>query len=298
MSQNSPTKAQRREANRIAAAELKAREAAQEARAKKMLTLIIAGVVGVLVLATAIALLANHLAQAPFRTDPNVPLADVANAPAGATADGGLLLTPSGIGGQPDDAVPTVGLFYDYQCGACQVFEMINEDAIRQMVADGSANVVLYPVAFLGQPSQRAAEAMAWIADRSPEHAFDFHVAVMTAAMNLGADGLTSDMLNGMAEAIGVPADVREGLTNRDAERTFGQWVVSATQSWISNPDHIVIDAEGTPQLGTPTVMINGTINTSDFRTPGNLQLAVADVAAGGTGQIEAPPTEADAGTE
>lgn len=298
MSQNSPTKAQRREANRAAALELKRKQEAQEKRARRLTALIISGVVGVLVLATAILLFANHRQQAQFATDPNLPLAEVVNTPTQATPDGGLRLNPTGIGGDFIEGVPTVGVYFDYLCSACQVFEMVNEDAIRQMVDDGTANVVLYPVAFIGEGSQRAAEALAWVAEYSPEHALDFHVGMLTAAMNIGADGLTLDMLADMAMTLGVPADVAAGIANRDAERAFAQWVVSATMSWGNNPDLIVIDAEGQPQLGTPTVTINGQVNTSDFRTPGNLELAVADVAAGGSGQIWSPSDEDDLADE
>ena len=114
--------------------------------------------------------------------------------------------------------------------------------------------------------STRTANAIATVANHSPEHAWDFHTALYDAQPAEGTDGLSDEQIAGVAKGAGVPADV----ANKFVEGTYRNWVSSVTQQAF---------AAGIE--GTPTVKIDGAVFDGDLYTTGPLTAAIESAAAG-----------------
>ena len=282
-SQN-PTKAQRREAARAQALEIKKKQEAADKRAR-MITMSVLGVVLAALLGiVAWLFIRDNANNAAEKVDENVPLAEVADVPATALDDGGIVVSGDrAAGGTIDDSVPTVGIFFDYMCPICGQFETANQETIEGFLADGTANVVLFPVSILDRYSQntaystRAASAVAWVADRAPEQFLDFHEALFANEPEENTPGHTNAEIADFARQAGVPEDVAAGIESGEARRAFGQWVTSATAAATSN-EALLNPQSG--RFGTPTITIDGERWAGNWMAPGALQQAVADAAA------------------
>jgi len=267
-----PSKAERREAARAAALAIKQKQEAADRRAK-IITATILGVVLAALLGVMIFLFVRNGANEAANTVEDVPLADVATAPAGVTDDGGIPLGADGaVGGTATDGVPTVAVYVDYMCPYCGQFEIVNQAGLEEMITGGTANVVVHPISLLDRVSQgtefstRAATASAWVADRAPEQWQAFHQALFANQPVENTPGLSDEELAQQAKDAGVPADVADAIASGEARRTFGQWVHSASRH--------ALDEAGVQ--GTPAVMIDGEPWTGDWTDPAALPQAVA----------------------
>lgn len=281
-SQN-PTKAQRREAARLQALEIKKKQEAADKRARtitmSVLGVVLAALIGVVVWL----FVRDNANNAAESVDTNLPLSQVETVPAGALDDGGIVLTGDrAAGGAVDDSLPTVGVFFDYMCPICGQFETANQETLEGFLADGTANVVLYPVSILDRYSQgkaystRAASAAAWVADRAPAQFLDFHEALFANEPEENTAGHTNAELADLARQAGVPAAVADGIKSGEARRTFAQWVTSATASATGNEG---LKNPQSGSFGTPTITLNGERWDGNWTVPGTLEQAVKDAA-------------------
>ena len=283
MSSNKPpSKAERREANRAQALALKQQQEAADRRSR-MITLGVLGVVVAAVLGIIIFLFVRDGQQtAANRVDTqDIPLSEVTTVPAGALPDGGIPIGTDRVAGGPQaEGVPTVGVYFDYMCPMCGEFERLNLETIETFIAEGTANVVFYPVAILDRMAQgtqfstRAVAAFAWVADRAPEHALDFHIVMFENEPAEQTPGHSNAEMADLARQAGVPEDVAAGIESGEAARTFGQWAFSATQEAVGNAD-LVNPASG--GFGTPTVTLDGERWGGNWLEAGVLAQAVAD---------------------
>ncbi|MCL1900699.1 MAG: thioredoxin domain-containing protein [Promicromonosporaceae bacterium] len=260
MAEQKLTKAERREAARAKSEAIRAKQAAAEKRQKT----VIWSVLGVVVLALAgviVFLIANNARQnagnfAAPSLDASIRLADVADVPTSARADGGILVGPGGTAAAvPVAGVPELGVYLDYLCPACYQFEASQLENLVNFMDHGTANVVLYPMGMLGADSARLAAAAAWVADNAPEHFFAYHVALFENVIGGQTPRNDNAGLAAIAEGVGVPADVAEGIRTGESFYRFGQWAASSAQHFVTiegfeNP------ANG--QRGTPTIAIDG----------------------------------------
>jgi protein-disulfide isomerase len=281
MSSNTPqSKAQRREAARAQALELKKKQEAADKRARAI-TLSILGVVLVALIGIVVWLFVrDHQANVANQVD-DIPLSEVTNVPATARDDGGILISQGGVAGGTENAdVPTVGIYFDYMCPICGQFEDVNVDALQGFVEDGTANVVLYPVSILDRVSQgtafstRAASAMAWVADRAPAQALAFHKIMFANEPEENTAGHTDAEIADLARQAGVPDATADGIASGEARTTFGQWVYSATNAATDNATLANPDSGG---FGTPTITLNGERWAGNWTVAGTLEQAVAD---------------------
>ena len=281
-STKSPSKAERREAARAQALALKQQQEAADRRSR-LITLGVLGVVVAAVLAVVVFLFVRDGQQtAANRVDTqDIPLSEVTTVPAGALPDGGIPIGTDRVAGGPQaEGVPTVGIWFDYMCPACGHFERLNLQTIEMFIAEGTANVVLYPVAILDRLSQntqfstRAAAAFAWVADRAPEHAMDFHIVLFENEPAEGTPGHSNAALADLARDAGVPEDVAVGIETGEAARTFGQWAFSATREATTNPDLANPSHGG---FATPTIALDGVRWDGNWLEDGVLAQAVAD---------------------
>ena len=279
-SQN-PTKAQRREAARAQALEIKKKQEAADKRAR-LITMSVLGVVLAALIGIVIWLFVRDSANnAAEKVDENLPLAEVVDVPATALDDGGIVVGAGGVaGGTIDESVPTVGIYFDYMCPICGQFESVNAPAIEGFLADGTANVVLYPVSILDRFSQgksystRASSALAWVADRAPAQLLAFHEVLFANEPEENTPGHTNAELADLARQADVPDDVAAGIADGEARRTFGQWVASATAAAIANTELANPQSGG---FGTPTITLDGKRWDGNWTVAGTLEQAVAD---------------------
>ncbi|GAB2467617.1 DsbA family protein [Xylanimonas ulmi] len=282
MSTNSPnlSKAQRREAARAQALALKKKQEAADRRAR-LITMSVLGVVVVALLAVvAFLFIRDHRENAANAVD-DIALSEVQNVPSAARADGGIpVAADRSAGGAPTDGVPEVGIYFDYMCPICGQFEDLNKDTLEGFLADGTANVVMFPVSILDRVSQgtaystRAASAAAWVADQAPANFLDFHEALFANEPEEQTAGHTDAEIADLARGAGVPDLVADAIASGEARRTFGQWVFSATNAATANSALVNPQSGG---FGTPTITIDGERWDGNWTDPTALPQAVAD---------------------
>ena len=184
--------------------------------------------------------------------------------PAGATADGRIAVGAA-------EAPVTVTVFFDYMCPFCGRFEAANSAALDRLVVSGQVRLDLRPMSFLDRQSDgarystRAANAVATVADASPEQAWPLHRALFDNQPKEGTQGLSDSELADIARGIGV----RDEVVERFDDAEFTGWVADVTQK-----------AFDSGITGTPTVLVDGHAFTGDLYTEGPLTEAVAAAAA------------------
>jgi protein-disulfide isomerase len=264
------SKAQRKEAARAAAAELKAKQEAAERRTKRM---IFGGLAAVVVVLLALVVFLFVRGDGSPSIDSDLPLAQVTDVPSTARPDGGILLGPGGVaGGAAVPGVPELGIYLDYRCSFCNSFELANLENMRSFMDDGIANVVLYPVGILGPNSVRIAAASAFVASNAPQQWFDYHLAIFEIGFADTPAFGNADLADA-AIAVGVPSTLAEAIRNGDAYRTYAQWVTSASQAFLTADG--LENANG--GRGTPTVTLDGVRQDANWFDPEVLPAIIAE---------------------
>lgn len=242
MSQRRESKRERTERLR----EERARETARERRRERIIRSVAAAVIVLVVVGVAVAFVATRES-----TDPNAAL------PTGVTEAGGGIPTGSAEG------VPVVDVYEDFQCPACRAFEEQTGAALEQLAADGTARVDYHPMSFIGDESERAANAAACAADAG---AFvDYHRILFEQQPGENTGQWTTDALVDLGQQVGI--------TGEEFRRcvTEGRYV-----GWTDQVD----EAAGRAGVrGTPTVLVNGEPLADDAYTAEGIRQAVAEAA-------------------
>ena len=157
--------------------------------------------------------------------------------------------------------VVDIQLYVDYLCSDCGKFTEANDAQLRSWVESGAATLEIHPLALLttksagSQYSLRSASAAACVADLSPDHYYDFHLALLTDQPAEGTEALTDDEILTRAEKAGVTAlgQIRRCV---DEDR-FRTWVKNATARALAGP----IANSDHPAISSPlTVLVNGRV--------------------------------------
>mgnify|MGYP002737720382 CR=1 FL=1 len=238
-----------------------ANQLAAEKRRSRIITWTIVGVNAAVVAIIVAVTLMNSSRSIP----------DAGPSPSSATASGGLLLE-DGVPGQgdspaevdattveepdPDTAgqMPTevpgtdqadIIIYADANCVYCAQFETENAEALNELAEDGHS-LEYRIVNYLDNPgtenySSRAANAMACVAEESPEHTMDFvHEVFVSYDSHQGA-GLSND------ELISLASDVGADINGCVSDNTFRPFVNFTTAKAVE-----------TGIAGTPSVWVNG----------------------------------------
>ena len=238
-----------------------ANQLAAEKRRSRIITWTIVGVIAAVVAIIVAVTLMNSSRSIP----------DAGPSPSSATASGGLLLE-DGVPGQgdspaevdattveepdPDTAgqMPTevpgtdqadIIIYADANCVYCAQFETENAEALNELAEDGHS-LEYRIVNYLDNPgtenySSRAANAMACVAEESPEHTMDFvHEVFVSYDSHQGA-GLSND------ELISLASDVGADINGCVSDNTFRPFVNFTTAKAVE-----------TGIAGTPSVWVNG----------------------------------------
>jgi len=274
---SSPTKNDRREEAKAAAAALRAKQQRDQARQR---TIAIASLVALL--AVVGVLVAVILGQSKTPSDAQVT-------PSFGSERGGVVFDASGPVTPPADQstkaadgtatawpvnsgdVPVISVYFDFLCPYCGQFETSVGPTIDELVSSGDVLLDSHPVSILDRASAGSnystrTAAAAWeIAEKSPEHYSDFVEALMGKQPAEGTTGLTDAEIAATAVEVGVPQDVADAL----ADGTYTWWVAEATD----------LASQDLGQLSTPTVMINGEKldpSTTNYFDPEVLTAAIA----------------------
>lgn len=247
--------------SRDAARQSHANQLAAEKRRSRTITWTIVGVVVAIVAIIVVVMLMNSSRSIP----------DAGPAPSSATAAGGIFFEdgvpaetdgPSEVdpttveepnpdtAGQAPTEVPgsdisDIIIYADANCVYCAQFEAENAEGLSELAADGHT-VEYRMVNFLDNPgtdnySSRAANAMACVAEESPEHANDFREAVFASYDTHQGGGLSNDELETMASDVGAELN---GCISDNTYRPFVNFTTAkATETGIA---------------GTPSVWVNG----------------------------------------
>jgi protein-disulfide isomerase len=147
--------------------------------------------------------------------------------------------------------------YIDYFCPFCNQFETTNAASIQQLVASGTADLEIHPIAILDRSSlgtrysSRAANAAACVAQYSPDTYSDVNTALFAAQPQEQTAGLTDDELVTVVQDAGVDsADVASCIK----DERFKAWVTDATTRALADP--ALKDPDG--NFGTPRVLVNG----------------------------------------
>lgn len=260
-----PTKAERREAAREQAKQLREAQARRDRRNRNIL---IGGVIALMVVvAIALYVIISQGSKTVAESVDTVP-ANVS------VEDGGISLGSDLVAGTANEGAPVLDVYLDYTCSFCAMFEEINAGDVEEMVTAGDATVVFHPVAILDRTGEfsgysgRSAQAAAVVADAAPEAFADFHAALFALwaeAVDAGASESggdvepTDDDIAAAAVESGVPQDVADSI----AEGRFTEWVSATTEQF---------GRDGF--TGTPTVLVDGEV-FQEWNTPGALVEAV-----------------------
>jgi protein-disulfide isomerase len=191
----------------------------KETQAKRERTrrlVLIGGIVAVVVIAAvAVALvLTGKPKENPAASGGSAP--DGVNAPAGATATGGILLgkdlVPGGEAPAADDVV-TVEVISDFMCPWCNRLEEQFGAQFEEKAKAGEIRYVVHPVALLDgysttEYSTRSANDAITVAAYDPEHFTAFTDSLWANQPKENGPGLSDDELASLAKEAGVSADV------------------------------------------------------------------------------------------
>jgi len=253
-----PTKAQRRDAAREQARQLRE---AQARREKRNRNLIIAGVVALIVVVAVVL-------YAIISQGNKSVIAAVADVPANTSVeDGGISLGSDLVAGTTNDGAPVLDVYLDFTCPHCATFEEVNAEDIDALVSGGEATVVYHPVAILDRSgdftgfSGRAVQAAGVVADQAPEAYNAFQAAMFDLFAESTDAEPTDEQIAAAASEAGVPQEVADALAS--GERPFAEWVEATTQQFSRDG-----------YTGTPTVLIDGAEFTG-WTEPGALVEAI-----------------------
>ena len=160
----------------------------------------------------------------------------------------------------PDGDTIEIKLYVDYLCPVCGAFEATNGDYLDGLLENGGATIEIHPIAILDRASNgtkystRAANAVACMANDSPNQAYDFHRLLFANQPAENTEGLTDDQLIGFTVEAGAenPEDVASCIRNQ----TFKGWVADSRERALNTT---IPGTEGARVEGTPTVIVNGT---------------------------------------
>ncbi len=134
---------------------------------------------------------------------------------------------PQGVT-EPDGGVPvgsasapvTVDVWLDLQCPFCAQLEAASGPTLEELAADGEAQVIYHPLSFIGDESERAANAYGCAVDEGVGQEFLAEVFAQHPGENTGF--YTDDKLIEIGADVGATGDEFEQCVTDD---TYGAWV-------------------------------------------------------------------------
>ncbi|MGL4340217.1 MAG: DsbA family protein [Rhodoglobus sp.] len=152
-----------------------------------------------------------------------------------------------------------IRMYVDYMCPGCGAFEQQNGEYITSLMENGETTVEIHPVAFLDRYAQgtrystRATNAVACVANYSPDSVYDFHNLLFANQPQENSPGLSDDELISYTKQAKVTKAKK--IATCIKEREFESWVKASTARASDGP---IPDSDLEKVTGTPTVLVNG----------------------------------------
>jgi protein-disulfide isomerase len=178
------------------------------------------------------------------------------------------------------DTVPTLELWEDFQCPACDQFEKASGSKLDELVAAGKVRLEYRPTLFLDdnltaqntaagnpQSSLRATIAFGCAADQDVAQAF--HKAVFAAQPAQEGTGYSAADLTAAAQAVGLAGEKLTNFIECTTNRVYEDWAKNSFDQFTKNGI-----------TSTPTAILNGKELTSEtLFDPTALEKAILDAA-------------------
>ena len=214
-----------------------------EKRQRNLITVAIVGIVVALIVAAAIAVMAQNKKRE--HNEKLIP-------PTGATKDYGVVYTPKDVGGTAKKDIVRVVIYEDMQCPICQRFEQANGPYLTEAVEKGEIEVEYRFVAFLddlgaspNEYSRRASNAVLCAREEGGAGEFkqlhDLLYANQPEEKTLGPE---DNALVESAVSVGVKKAAAESCI---LKQRYVPWLVKATDAMTKEK-----------VSGTPTVRVDG----------------------------------------
>ncbi|UFS60793.1 DsbA family protein [Subtercola endophyticus] len=179
-------------------------------------------------------------------------------------------------------------LYVDYASADAASFEKTNASNVQGWVGQGYASLEIHPVALNStdgnDPSTRAANAVACVANTTPDAVIAVHNALIADQATIASAGLTdADLVTLVTKAGATDAAISKCITDNE----FDNWVSDATaRAKASVPNSDV------PALTkVPLVLIDGTSYTGSLTDATAFETFVSDTYAKNTPASTATPT-------
>lgn len=230
----------------VAREKVRAMQEAQRRSERRQRSLIITSAVVVAVLLVGLVVFAVTRAQA------NQPDLAKVVAPTGVTDTGGI--SAAGPAGAADQPVKVVE-YLDYQCPACQQFDLTVGPYLKEQVAAGAVEMEYHPLNFLGergsstQYSARSANAAYCLADDGKGDIEKFSDTLYAEQPAEGGAGLPDQDLVSAAKDAGASGAVEQCITSQTHTGYVEQQTKAATAPQDGKPATV---------QATPTVIIDG----------------------------------------
>lgn len=161
-----------------------------------------------------------------------------------------------------------ISIYIDYACPHCAEFEEANIEQIENWVDSGEVtSLTIHPIAFLSTYSVEGANALACVANYSPENVFAAHKAMTSAHETAPSGRKLVTLLQNEANA-----PKTDTFTKCVRGGQFDKFVEESTKRAQKGPIPNTALAETAGITGTPTIFVNGEkypgnpANASDFK--------------------------------
>ena len=281
MSSNQPrqTKAQRREAARLKAKELREAEA-RRARRNTIARRSFIGAAGASVVGGLgyLVYLGVDAKKKPKNSKFPAPSEGLATAKANQSGIPKQVLSDAswtyGEGPALDTvaaSAPVLDIYFDYSCSHCAQFEGLHTQEINQLLSEKKITLALHPCKLLGQKwTSVVMNAMGVVLDEAPAQSLSFHNAAFEifsqAIQTKNQSNMTVEGLVAAATKVNVPKDVSGKFKAAVDADKYGKWVKLGDEAFKAR------NLEG-----TPTVFFKGEkVDLNKLQTPTSLTELVA----------------------
>lgn len=240
-----------------------AARAARERAARKARTRNLAIILGLVLVAGAVAFV---VAQRSGSSGPDTTVAT----PAGVSVGGGFSYGTGPV---------KIQVWEDFQCPVCKNLEQTQGASLVKLAQENKATVVYSPIAILDGSSQGYSTRAASAAYCAPADKFKaFHDALYTNQPAEGGSGLPEKTVLDLAAKAGITGTA---FTSCVADKTYGPLVQSQYDAV-----NTAFVAANQPRWGTPGIFVNGK-TVGDWSQPGFFEAIVAQE----TAAAKASPT-------
>ena len=168
-------------------------------------------------------------------------------------------------------AAPILDIYFDYSCPHCAEFDGIHAQEINQLLSDKKITLALHPCKILHQEwTSVVMNAMGVVLDEAPAQSLSFHNAAFElfsqAIQTKNQSNMTVEGLVAAATKVNVPKEVSGKFKAAVDSDKYGKWVTLGDEAFKAR------ELEG-----TPTVFFKGEkVDLNKLQTPTSLTELVA----------------------